>query len=78
MAKPIYNNKITRDTDWGGDASTGGAPVSGTRVQEYIKEEITTLDEGKADKSMFVVISDTQYEALAEKDDNVFYYIYED
>ncbi len=45
MAKQIYNEKITRETDWGGDASTGGAPVSGARVQEYIKGEITALEQ---------------------------------
>lgn len=78
MPKPIYNQKISRSTDWGGDASTGGAPVSGARVQEYIKEEITTLDDSKADKSAFVVMSDTQYDALSSKDNDVFYYIYED
>ena len=78
MPRPIYNSKITRATDWGGDASTGNVPVSGARVQEYIKEEITSLDEGKADKAMFVVMSDTQYDALATKDPDTFYYIYED
>ncbi len=76
--RPIYDRKITRDTDWGGDASTAGAPVSGARVQEYIKEEIVTLDENKADKRMFAVMSDEQYDALLTKDMNTFYYIYED
>lgn len=41
MAKKLYNGKITQTTDWGGDESTGGLPVSGARVQEFIKE---TLD----------------------------------
>ena len=35
-----YDKEITRNTDWGGDASTGGVPVSGGRVQEWLKNEI--------------------------------------
>lgn len=42
MAKQIYNEKINRDTAWGGDASTGGLPVAGGRVQEFIKDELKT------------------------------------
>lgn len=37
MAKQVYNDRITKTTNWGGDASTGGNPVSGERVQEFIK-----------------------------------------
>ena len=40
MAKKIYDEKITKATDWGGDESTGGLPVSGRRVQEFIKGEL--------------------------------------
>ena len=43
MAKKVYDEPISASTDWGGDESTGGAPVSGKRVQEYIKEEISTI-----------------------------------
>ncbi|MCL1606683.1 MULTISPECIES: leucine-rich repeat domain-containing protein [Mediterranea] len=39
MAK-LYDEKITKATDWGGDESTGGLPVSGRRVQEFIKGEL--------------------------------------
>ena len=35
-----YDEAITRDTDWGGDKSTGGLAVSGGRVQEWLKNEI--------------------------------------
>lgn len=35
----IYDEKINRNTDWGGDATTGYLPVSGRRVQEFIKDE---------------------------------------
>jgi len=35
-----YDKEITRDTDWGGDESTEGQPVSGGRVQEWLKNEI--------------------------------------
>ena len=40
MAK-VYDEPIDKHTDWGGDASTGFLPVSGERVQEFIK---TTLE----------------------------------
>jgi hypothetical protein len=35
-----YDEEITRDTDWGGDESTGGLAVSGGRVQAWLKNEI--------------------------------------
>ena len=41
MAKKIYDKKIDKNTDWGGDASTGNLPVAGGRVQEFVK---TTLN----------------------------------
>lgn len=37
-----YNEKINKSTDWGGDASTGGLPVAGNRVQEFIKGSLNT------------------------------------
>ena len=40
MAKKTYNEKITPKTDWGGDSTTGGLPVAGYRVQEFIKEQL--------------------------------------
>ncbi len=42
MAKQIYNEKISRNTSWAGDASTSGLPVAGGRVQEFIKDELNT------------------------------------
>ena len=33
MAKKIYDEKISKSTDWGGDESTGGLPVAGGRIQ---------------------------------------------
>lgn len=41
MAK-IYNKKINRNTNWGGDSSTGYLPVAGERVQEFIKDELNS------------------------------------
>lgn len=35
-----YDEDITRDTDWGGDESTGGLAVAGGRVQAWLKNEI--------------------------------------
>jgi hypothetical protein len=37
MAKQIWNNSIDKHTDWGGDSSTNNLPVSGEKVQEFIK-----------------------------------------
>ena len=39
MAK-VFDEPITRNTDWGGDESTGGLKVSGRRVQEFIKDSL--------------------------------------
>ena len=39
MAK-YFDEKINRNTDWGGDASTGNLKVKGSRVQEFIKEQL--------------------------------------
>lgn len=41
MAK-IYDDKINKNTDWGGDSSTGNLPVSGRRVQEFIKDSLNS------------------------------------
>lgn len=41
MAKKIWDERITKSTDWGGDESTGGLPVAGNRVQEFIKEQLS-------------------------------------
>ena len=41
MAK-TYNGNITKHTDWGGDASTSGLPVSGKVVQKFIKDELNS------------------------------------
>lgn len=35
-----YDGEISRETDWGGDASTGNQPVSGGRIQSWLKNEI--------------------------------------
>ena len=35
-----YDEEITKETDWGGDESTGGLAVSGGRVQAWLKNEI--------------------------------------
>lgn len=44
MAK-VWDKEITVDTDWGGDASTGGLPVSGRQIQSWIKANIKTDDQ---------------------------------
>lgn len=39
----VWDKPITADTDWGGDASTGGLPVSGRIVQEFIKDTLASI-----------------------------------
>ncbi len=43
MAKQYYDQPITASTDWGGDHSTGGLQVKGSRVQQFIKETLAAL-----------------------------------
>lgn len=74
MAKKTYNQKIGRNTDWGGDESTGGLPVNGARVQEFIKDELNSkfgsilLDTGTS-KYLCFANDDTkrQYEITADE-----------
>lgn len=40
MAQKIWDNEITKNQDWGGDATTNNLPVSGNRVQEFIKNAL--------------------------------------
>lgn len=37
MAKKYYDEEIDKHIDWGGDETTGGLPVRGNRIQEFIK-----------------------------------------
>jgi hypothetical protein len=40
MAEKVWNNPIDEHVDWGGDDSTGGLPVSGKQVQDFIKRSL--------------------------------------
>ena len=40
MAKKVYDEKINKHQDWGGSDETAGLPVSGNRIQEFIKESL--------------------------------------
>ena len=40
MANKVFDKKIDKHQDWGGDASTANLPVSGNRIQEFIKEQL--------------------------------------
>ena len=40
MAKELWYEKIDRNVDWGGDASTNNLPVAGSVVQDFIKSEL--------------------------------------
>lgn len=60
----IYDEKINKYTDWGGDDSTGGLPVSGKRVQEFIKDTLNT----KISATFFDSANMTQYGFLSAED----------
>lgn len=64
MAREYYDLPIGPDTDWGGDASTGGKQVKGNRVQEYIKGEIADLH--SADEQIEGSIADVIATAAAD------------
>ena len=40
MATILWEHEIDKTVDWGGDISTGGAPVSGKYVQQFIKDTL--------------------------------------
>ena len=40
MATILWEHEIDKTVDWGGDISTGGAPVSGKYVQQFIKDSL--------------------------------------
>lgn len=37
MAKELYDREIDKNITWGGDETTGGLPVKGKRIQDFIK-----------------------------------------
>lgn len=41
MATVLWEHEIDKTVDWGGDLSTGGAPVSGKYVQQFIKDTLS-------------------------------------
>ena len=40
MENKVYDGEINKQTDWGGDESTGNLPVAGSRVQQFIKKSL--------------------------------------
>ena len=40
MATILWEHEINKNVDWGGDITTGGAPVSGKYVQQFIKDTL--------------------------------------
>ena len=40
MATKLWEQEIDKTVDWGGDNSTGGAPVSGQYVQKFLKDTL--------------------------------------
>ena len=42
MAKDLWYDKINRNVDWGGDASTDNLPVAGSVIQDFIKSELNS------------------------------------
>ncbi|MBR6908497.1 hypothetical protein IKN40_08700, partial [bacterium] len=42
MATKLWTQEIKKNTDWSGDDSTNGLPVSGQQVQKFIKDTLNT------------------------------------
>lgn len=55
----IWDNAITDSTDWGGDYTTDDLPVSGERVQEYIKNRFAKNEKSINDEAKLRAIADT-------------------
>lgn len=56
--KKVYDEEINKKTDWGGDGSTNNLPVSGRRVQEFIKKELNEKINGAyAEKGLLYLTS---------------------
>ena len=56
MAKKLFDGEIDNRTDWGGDETTGGLPVSGRAVQKFIKRSLAALEEAGGAKFGYVRI----------------------
>lgn len=69
MATTIWDQAIDKNVDWGGDKSTGGAPVSGKRVQEFIKNSLNQkfgyLKYDKAALKYYVFADEENYNLYA-------------
>lgn len=62
MAK-IYNEEINKHTDWGGDESTSNLPVSGYRIQEFIKKQLNSkagVFYYDSSNNRYIVFADTE------------------
>lgn len=71
MAKKFYDEKINKDTDWGGDNSTNNLPVAGRRVQEFIKDQLQNkvgLFYYDVTNNRYLVFADTQSKDLYLED----------
>ena len=68
MANKVYDEKIGKSTDWGGDKSTGNLPVAGNRVQEFIKEQLNS----KAG-NFYYDTANNRYIVFADKESQVAY-----
>ena len=47
MSKKVWDGEYDINTDWGGDESTSGAPLTGKMVQDVIKKSLKSLENGK-------------------------------
>ena len=63
MAKKTWNKPIDKNVDWGGDANTGGDPVSGAMVQKFIKD---TFNEKVGD--FYYDTANNRYLVFADRD----------
>ena len=73
MAIKLYQEDIDKTVDWGGDEKTNGLPVSGEKVQKFIKESLNKkfgyLYYDKEQISGFEGTGTNQYLMFSDEDD---------
>ena len=64
----VWDKPIDKNTEWGGSAATGGLPVSGRQIQDFIKRELN----GKAGV-FYYDASNNRYIVFADESDKEAY-----
>lgn len=68
MSQQTWNNDINKHVNWGGDSTTGNLPVSGEKVQKFIKDTL----QGKAG-DFYADTQNNRYLVFADAEDRNLY-----